>query len=67
MGPIGYPDEVNAYLRDVWGSLGEVSETAIGNVIAHIGGSGPKVPATQEHFPVFLPFSPPLFEPIDWL
>ena len=42
-GPIGYPDEMNAYLRDEWGPLGEVTETPIGNVVAHIGGRGPKI------------------------
>lgn len=42
-GPIGYPDDMNAYLREEWGPLGEVTETAIGNVVAHIGGRGPKI------------------------
>ena len=42
-GPIGYPDDVNAYLRDEWGPLGEVTVTPVGNVVAHIGGRGPKL------------------------
>ena len=42
-GPIGYPDEMNAYLREVWGALGPIDETPIGNVVAHIGGQGPKI------------------------
>lgn len=42
-GPIGYPDDMNAYLRDEWGPLGEVVETPVGNVVAHIGGQGPKI------------------------
>lgn len=42
-GPIGYPDEMNAYLREAWGPLGDVTETPVGNVIAHVGGRGPKL------------------------
>lgn len=42
-GPIGYPDEVNAYLKDAWGALGEVEETPVGNVVCHVGGRGPKL------------------------
>ena len=42
-GPIGYPDDMNTYLRDEWGALGEVVETPVGNVIAHIGEQGPKI------------------------
>ncbi len=42
-GPIGYPDEMNAYLHEVWVPLGEVSESPVGNVVAHVGGSGPKI------------------------
>jgi endoglucanase len=42
-GPIGYPDDMNAYLREEWGPLGELTETPVGNVIAHIGGRGPKI------------------------
>ena len=42
-GPIGYPDDMNAYLHEVWAPLGEVTETPVGNVVAHVGGSGPKI------------------------
>jgi tetrahedral aminopeptidase len=42
-GPIGYPDEVNAYLKDRWRPLGEVEETPVGNLVAHVGGAGPKL------------------------
>jgi tetrahedral aminopeptidase len=42
-GPIGYPDDMNAYLREEWGPLGAVTETPVGNVVAHIGGQGPKI------------------------
>ncbi len=42
-GPIGYPDDMNAYLHEVWTPLGTVDETPIGNVVAHIGGQGPKI------------------------
>lgn len=42
-GPIGYPDDMNAYLKQQWSPLGEVTETPVGNLIAHIGGQGPKI------------------------
>lgn len=42
-GPIGYPDEMNAYLKETWGPLGDVSESPVGNVVAHVGGRGPKI------------------------
>src|SRR5207248_5700302 len=42
-GPIGYPDEVNAYLKDRWRPLGAVEETPVGNLVAHVGGAGPKL------------------------
>lgn len=42
-GPIGYADEMNAYLREQWSPLGEVVETPVGNLVAQIGGSGPKL------------------------
>ena len=42
-GPIGYPDDMNAYLRETWAPLGDLTETPVGNVVCHAGGRGPKI------------------------
>ncbi len=42
-GPIGYPDDMNDYLRAEWSPLGELTVSPVGNVVAHIGGQGPKI------------------------
>lgn len=42
-GPIGYPDDMNDYLRAEWSPLGDLTVSPVGNVVAHIGGQGPKI------------------------
>jgi putative aminopeptidase FrvX len=43
-GPTGQEEPILAWCRDRWSSLGaSVTATPIGNVVAHVGGSGPRL------------------------
>lgn len=43
-GPVGHEDTVQDRLVQMWGELGaEVRRTAVGNVLAKVGGSGPRL------------------------
>lgn len=42
-GPTGQEDEVLAWVRRAWEPLGEVTQTAVGNLFLHLPGPGPRV------------------------
>jgi endoglucanase len=42
-GPVGHEDAVQDWLADRWSGLPEVRRTRVGNVLARVGGSGPRL------------------------
>ncbi|HEX8244030.1 MAG TPA: M20/M25/M40 family metallo-hydrolase [Longimicrobium sp.] len=42
-GPTGQEDEVLAWVRREWEPLGQVTQTAVGNLFVHLPGPGPRV------------------------
>ena len=45
-GPVGHEDAVQGWIADRWGAFAEVRRTRVDNVLARVGGSGPRLIVT---------------------